>query len=153
MINRKVDILPPMVKLWGEPDNISYDGINPDSIVYRISFNLDVEGLIESEIMQIFTKEMVNDIAAAMMADKATVAIARFLQKSSRHRPHRSLNRLRLLLRPLSLNRSRKLSLSHNRKSHRSRHRNRSSRLLKSVSLRSKRSMVMHRSKETILTC
>lgn len=73
MINRKVDILPPMVKLWGEPDNISYDGINPDSIVYRISFNLDVEGLIESEIMQIFTKEMVNDIAAAMMADKATV--------------------------------------------------------------------------------
>ena len=73
MINRKVDILPPMVKLWGEPDNISYDGINPDSIVYRISFNLDGEGLIESEIMQIFTKEMVNDIAAAMMADKATV--------------------------------------------------------------------------------
>lgn len=73
MINRKVDILPPTVKLWGEPDNISYDGINPDSIVYRISFNLDVEGLIESEIMQIFTKEMVNDIAAAMMADKATV--------------------------------------------------------------------------------
>ena len=73
MINRKVDILPPMVKLWGVPDNISYDGINPDSIVYRISFNLDVEGLIESEIMQIFTKEMVNDIAAAMMADKATV--------------------------------------------------------------------------------
>ncbi len=73
MINRKVDILPPTVKLWGEPANISYDGINPDSIVYRISFNLDVEGLIESEIMQIFTKEMVNDIAAAMMADKATV--------------------------------------------------------------------------------
>lgn len=73
MINCKVDILPPTVKLWGEPDNISYDGINPDSIVYRISFNLEVEGLIESEIMQIFTKEMVNDIAAAMMADKATV--------------------------------------------------------------------------------
>ncbi|MGO4864932.1 flagellar motor switch phosphatase FliY [Ligilactobacillus ruminis] len=73
MINCKVDILPPTVKLWGEPDNISYDGINPDSIVYRISFNLEVDGLIESEIMQIFTKEMVNDIAAAMMADKATV--------------------------------------------------------------------------------
>ncbi|KIC05363.1 flagellar motor switch phosphatase FliY [Ligilactobacillus ruminis DPC 6832] len=73
MINCKVDILPPKVKLWGEPDNISYDGINPDSIVYRISFNLEVDGLIESEIMQIFTKEMVNDIASVMMADKATV--------------------------------------------------------------------------------
>lgn len=73
MINCKVDILPPKVKLWGEPDNISYDGIDPDSIVYRISFNLEVDGLIESEIMQIFTKEMVNDIAAVMMADKATV--------------------------------------------------------------------------------
>lgn len=73
MINCKVDILPPKVKLWGEPDNISYDGIDPDSIVYRISFNLEVDGLIESEIMQIFTKEMVNDIAAVMVADKATV--------------------------------------------------------------------------------
>lgn len=73
MINCKVDILPPTVKLWGEPDNISYDGIDPDSIVYRISFNLEVDGLIESEIMQIFTKEMVNDIAAVMVADKATV--------------------------------------------------------------------------------
>lgn len=73
MINCKVDILPPKVKLWGEPDNISYDGIDPDGIVYRISFNLEVDGLIESEIMQIFTKEMVNDIAAVMMADKATV--------------------------------------------------------------------------------
>lgn len=73
MINCKVDILPPKVKLWGEPDNISYDGINPDSVVYRISFNLEVDGLIESEIMQIFTKEMVNDIAAVMVADKATV--------------------------------------------------------------------------------
>lgn len=73
MINCKVDILPPKVKLWGEPDNISYDGIDPDSIVYRISFNLEVDGLIESEIMQIFTKEMVNDIEAVMVADKATV--------------------------------------------------------------------------------
>ena len=79
MINKKVDILPPKVKLWGEPDNISYDSIDLDSVVYRISFELDVEGLIESEIMQIFTREMVNDIAAAMMADKATVVSDREL--------------------------------------------------------------------------
>lgn len=90
MINRKVDILPPMVKLWGEPDNISYDDINPDSIVYRISFNLDVEGLIESEIMQIFTKEMVNDIAAAMMADKATVVNDREVPTEEQQAPQQA---------------------------------------------------------------
>ncbi|KRL02084.1 flagellar motor switch phosphatase FliY [Liquorilactobacillus capillatus] len=73
MIDRKVDILPPTVKLWEEPANIEYDGIVKDQVIYRISFNLSVEGLIESEIMQIFTEDMVSDITDAMMSDKATV--------------------------------------------------------------------------------
>ncbi|MCI1633835.1 MAG: flagellar motor switch phosphatase FliY [Liquorilactobacillus nagelii] len=73
MINRKVDILPPDVKVWREPDNIHYDNIGGDQKIYKISFSLNVEGLIKSEIMQIFTEDMVEDIADAMMADKATV--------------------------------------------------------------------------------
>ncbi|KRM96840.1 flagellar motor switch protein [Liquorilactobacillus aquaticus DSM 21051] len=73
MIDRKVDILPPSVKLWEEPSNVEYDGIVKDQVIYRISFNLSVEGLIESEIMQIFTEDMVSDITDAMMSDKATV--------------------------------------------------------------------------------
>lgn len=73
MIDHKVDILPPSVKLWEEPSNVEYDGIVKDQVIYRISFNLSVEGLIESEIMQIFTEDMVSDITDAMMSDKATV--------------------------------------------------------------------------------
>jgi flagellar motor switch protein FliN/FliY len=73
MINRKVDILPPDVKVWREPDNIHYDNIGGDQKIYKVSFSLNVEGLIKSEIMQIFTEDMVEDIADAMMADKATV--------------------------------------------------------------------------------
>lgn len=73
MINRKVDILPPDVKVWREPDNIQYENIGGDQKIYKVSFSLNVEGLIKSEIMQIFTEDMVEDIADAMMADKATV--------------------------------------------------------------------------------
>ncbi|MDY4066038.1 MAG: flagellar motor switch phosphatase FliY [Ligilactobacillus agilis] len=73
MISTKVDILPPKVNLWNEPGNIKYDFIVDDEVIYKISFSLNVDGLIQSEIMQIFTDQMVNDIAQAMLADKATV--------------------------------------------------------------------------------
>lgn len=73
MISTKVDILPPKVNLWNEPGNIKYDFIVDDEVIYKISFSLNVDGLIQSEIMQIFTDQMVDDIAQAMLADKATV--------------------------------------------------------------------------------
>lgn len=72
MINRKVDILPPNVKLWEDPEAVHYDNLDSNADVYRISFSLSVEGLIESEIMQIFTADMVEDISKAMLSDKAT---------------------------------------------------------------------------------
>lgn len=71
MINRKVDILPPVVNLWENEAAIDYDGIVSDEDIYRISFSLNVEGVIESEIMQIFTNEVVNEIMDAMLADQA----------------------------------------------------------------------------------
>lgn len=73
MISTKVDILPPKVNLWDEPGNTKYDFIVDDEVIYKISFSLNVDGLIQSEIMQIFTDQMVDDIARAMLADKATV--------------------------------------------------------------------------------
>lgn len=73
MISRKVDILPPIVKLWETPENIEYSGIEAEEEIYCISFSLRVEGLIESKIMQIFTDPVVNDIASAMLSDEATV--------------------------------------------------------------------------------
>lgn len=73
MISTKVDILPPKVNLWDEPGNTKYDFIVDDEVIYKISFSLNVDGLIQSEIMQIFTEQMVDDVAQAMLADKATV--------------------------------------------------------------------------------
>lgn len=73
MISTKVDILPPKVNLWDEPGNTKYDFIVDDEVIYKISFSLNVDGLIQSEIMQIFTDQMVDGIAQAMLADKATV--------------------------------------------------------------------------------
>jgi flagellar motor switch protein FliN/FliY len=73
MIGRKVDILPPEVNVWKEPQNIKYQNIDADQKIYKISFSLDVEGLIHSDIMQIFTEDMVEDIVSAMMADEAKV--------------------------------------------------------------------------------
>ena len=67
MIERKVDILPPHVRMWNNPQSIDYDAIDPSEYVYRISFNLSVEGLIESEIMQIFSNEVVEEIEKSML--------------------------------------------------------------------------------------
>lgn len=73
MIKRKVDILPPVVNVWEEPDSVNYDYLELEEEIYRISFSLTVEGLIESEIMQVFNGPVVDDIVKAMMADEATV--------------------------------------------------------------------------------
>lgn len=73
MIKRKVDILPPVVNVWEEPDSVNYDYLELEEEIYHISFSLTVEGLIESEIMQVFNGPVVDDIVKAMMADEATV--------------------------------------------------------------------------------
>lgn len=75
MFNRKVDILPPDVNLWEKRDKLSYDEIDPEQDIFQISFQLIVEGVIESEIMQVFTEEVVDDIAEAMLADKAETIV------------------------------------------------------------------------------
>ena len=71
MIGKKVDILPPDVNLWDSHEEVSYDGLNSQEVVCKISFDLSVEGVIESEIMQIYTQGMVQEIADMMLADTA----------------------------------------------------------------------------------
>ncbi len=67
MFNKKIDISPPKVNLvdFGSEDTISEIVMNADPIV-RISFRMEVEGLIDSEIMQILpvdvSKEMVQSL-------------------------------------------------------------------------------------------
>lgn len=71
MFSRMVDILPPSVSLWEQGVEMDYGGLKESDDIYAISFNLSVEGVIESEIMQIFTEEVVADIAGAMLGDTA----------------------------------------------------------------------------------
>ena len=69
MLNKPIDILPPDVSLWDKSENIVYDEIDLDKTICKIAFDLDVEGLIQSEIMQIFNVETVDEISKIMMGE------------------------------------------------------------------------------------
>lgn len=72
MIGREVDILPPDVSLWDGSDNTDYMQFDSEDNVCKIAFDLTVEGLIQSEIMQIFTRKSVEEIVEIMMGDTGT---------------------------------------------------------------------------------
>ncbi|MDO4204724.1 MAG: flagellar motor switch phosphatase FliY [Selenomonadaceae bacterium] len=67
LFSKKVDISPPVVNMidLGSEGKIT-EIINPEETVVKISFNMEVEGLINSEIMQILpvpiAKEMVDSL-------------------------------------------------------------------------------------------
>lgn len=69
MLGKTIDILPPSVSLWDANEDINYEGMEKEGTICKISFNMEVEGLIKSEIMQIFSLDMVNEIAEIMMGD------------------------------------------------------------------------------------
>ncbi|MBP1042018.1 flagellar motor switch phosphatase FliY [Vagococcus sp. BWB3-3] len=83
MIGKKVDILPPDVNLWNDQKQVSYKGLDADTIVCKISFDLSVEGVIESEIMQIYTQQMVQEISDMMLADTGEVLADRYQPEPS----------------------------------------------------------------------
>ena len=72
MIGREVDILPPDVALWDVSEDNDYLQFDSEDDVFKIAFNLTVEGLIQSEIMQIFTRASVEEIVEIMMGDTST---------------------------------------------------------------------------------
>ena len=67
MLGREIDILPPKVSLWDSNEEIDVKEISAEKDICKIAFDLSVEGLIQSEIMQIFTGETVEEIVAIMM--------------------------------------------------------------------------------------
>lgn len=69
MLMKKIDILPPDVLLWNDVDNIQFDKIDMEENIVKIAFKLDVEGLIESEIMQVFSIKTVSEISSVMMGE------------------------------------------------------------------------------------
>ena len=75
MLGKMIDILPPEVHLINDKDNLNVDiGIgNLHSDVCLIAFQLEVEGILQSEIMQVFTMDAVKEISEIMLADQGEV--------------------------------------------------------------------------------
>lgn len=81
IFNKKVDITPPNVNVFNfsEPHEIGAFGDENESII-KVAFRMEVEGLIDSEIMQILSidvaKGMVQNLMEAMQGTSSTPAPA-----------------------------------------------------------------------------
>ncbi|MFL2098368.1 flagellar motor switch phosphatase FliY [Marinilactibacillus psychrotolerans] len=73
MFNKKIDILPPEVEMWNSPEEATLENITDENLICKTSFHLSVEGLLESEIMQILPMETANEIVEIMLGDEAEV--------------------------------------------------------------------------------
>ena len=77
MFNKKIDISPPKVNLidLAKEDKVT-DLVGSEEKVVRVSFRMEVEGLIDSEIMQILplriSKDMVSNLMSGSMEAVAT---------------------------------------------------------------------------------
>lgn len=77
MFNRRVDISPPEVKKWENADEAAVDMPNQEEMVCTTSFRLSVEGLLDSEIMQILPLDTVMEITDIMIGEEAEVVHGR----------------------------------------------------------------------------
>lgn len=73
MLSRKIDICPPLVEKWETKEDVHAESIDRNDMMCRIEFQLSVEGVIDSKIMQLFPIETVKEIYDLMMNDKAEV--------------------------------------------------------------------------------
>lgn len=73
MFNKKIDIQPPEVEMWNSPEEATLENITDENLICKTSFHLSVEGLLESEIMQILPMETANEIVDIMLGDEAEV--------------------------------------------------------------------------------
>ncbi|OJF93930.1 flagellar motor switch phosphatase FliY [Alkalibacterium sp. 20] len=73
MFDRRVDILPPDVRIWESAEEAEQAMPNSSDVVCTTSFKMSVEGLLDSEIMQILPIDTVIEISEIMLGDKAEV--------------------------------------------------------------------------------
>lgn len=69
MVGKEIDINPPAVNLWELDQEYELEGMDLNANVCKIEFDLTVEGLIESKIMQLFERETIDDIVNTMEGD------------------------------------------------------------------------------------
>ncbi len=70
MFNKKIDISPPKVNLidFGKEDVVS-EMVDSTEPMVRASFRMEVDGLIDSEIMQILSIKVAKDMVASLMGE------------------------------------------------------------------------------------
>lgn len=76
MFNKKIDISPPKVNLidLGAEDKIT-DLVNNDEPVVKTSFRMEVDGLIDSEIMQILPLNVAKEMVSFLMGGGAEAEV------------------------------------------------------------------------------
>lgn len=73
MFNRIVDIHPPSINIWDGEAKTEILESKLKIPVCKISFELEVENVLKSEIMQVFSMDAVTDIVQIMLNDEAIV--------------------------------------------------------------------------------
>lgn len=68
LLERPVKINPPVTRIWEKGKEVQPFGISGEEVVVKIAFRLAIEGLIDSEIMQLYTMETTREISRAMAA-------------------------------------------------------------------------------------
>ena len=75
MFNKKIDISPPKVNLidLGSEDKVT-EIVGQDEPIVRVSFRMEVDGLIDSEIMQILPVHVAKEMVESLMGGGAEAA-------------------------------------------------------------------------------
>lgn len=77
MFGKTIDISPPQVEEWDSPEDAKLEDLTDDNRVCKTAFRLSVEGLLDSEIMQVLPLETATEITEIMLGDEAEVLSGR----------------------------------------------------------------------------
>ncbi|MDW0109220.1 flagellar motor switch phosphatase FliY [Sporosarcina aquimarina] len=69
LFNKKVDISPPTIQLLDVQADTGTDSIPNENLLIRVSFNLKVGELIDSNIMQLFPLNLGKELVASLVGD------------------------------------------------------------------------------------
>jgi flagellar motor switch protein FliN/FliY len=69
MVGKEIDINPPIVKMWELDIEYEMPGIDKNAFVCKVEFDITVEGLIESKIMQLFERQTITEIVGIMQGE------------------------------------------------------------------------------------
>lgn len=76
MFTREVNISPPKSKIWKEIEEKISDNIPEDEPIVEVCFDLTIEGLLQSNMMQILPIDTAKKIVSIMMGEESTEVVA-----------------------------------------------------------------------------